>query len=182
MPLPIPQGPWEEISMDFITGFPLTSAHHDMIWTIVDRFSKQAYFIPCNKTLSTPQAAKMFLDLIFPHHGFPKVLISNRDGRFCNHFWSALCRNLGSKMDFTSAFHPESNGQETEATNSTILDLLRSYTIENQANWDQHLPLLQFAYNNTPHSATQKTPFEIVYGKKLPTPMATFSSDQLLMI
>lgn len=79
-------------------------------------------------------------------------------------------------MDFTSAFHPESNSQ-TEATNSTILDLLRSYTIENQANWDQHLPLLQFAYNNTPHSATQKAPFEIVYGKKLPTPMATFSSD-----
>ena len=110
MPLPIPQGPWEEISMDFITGFPLTSSHHDMIWTIVDRFSKQAYFIPCNKTLSAPQAAKMFLHLIFPHHGFPKVLISDRDGRFCNHFWSALCRNLGSKMDFTSAFHPESNG------------------------------------------------------------------------
>ena len=64
-------------------------------------------------------------------------------------------------MDFTSAFHPESNGQQTEATNSTILDLLRSYTVDNQANWDQHLPLLQFAYNNTPHSATNKAPFEI---------------------
>lgn len=72
MPLPIPQGPWEEISMDFITDFSTTSAHNDMIWTIVDRFSKQAYFIPCKKTLSAPQAAKMFLDLIFPHHGFPK--------------------------------------------------------------------------------------------------------------
>ena len=176
MPLPIPQGPWEEISMDFITGFPLTSQHNDMIWTIVDRFSKQAYFIPCKKTLSAPQAAKMFLNLIFPHHGFPKVLISDRDGRFCNHFWSALCTNLGSRMDFTSAFHPESNGQ-TEATNSTILDLLRSYTLDNQANWDQHLPFVQFAYNNTPHSATNKAPFEIVYGRKLPIPMSTFSSD-----
>lgn len=180
MPLPITQGPWEEISMDFITGFPLTSAHNDMIWTIVDRFSKQAYFIPCeipcNKTLLAPQVAKMFLDLIFPHHGFPKVLISDRDGRFCNHFWSALCRNFGSKIDFTSAFHLESNGQ-TEATNSTILDLLRSYTIKNQPNWDQHLPLLHFAYNNTPHSATQKAPFQIVYGKELPILMTTFSSD-----
>lgn len=76
-------------------------------------------------------------------------------------------------MDFTSAFHPESNGQ----TNSTMLDLLRSYTIENQANWDQHLPLLQFAYNNTPHSATNKARFEIVYGKKLPIPMITFSNN-----
>ncbi|MCO5567205.1 hypothetical protein L7F22_020893 [Adiantum nelumboides] len=176
MPLPIPQGPWEEISMNFITGFPPTSSHNDMIWTIVDTFSKQAYFIPCKKPLSAPQAAKMFLDLIFPHHGFPKVLISDRDVCFCNHFWSTLCKNLGSKMDFTFAFHPESNGQ-IEATNSTILDLLRSYTIENQPNWDQHLLLLQFAYNNTPHFATNKSPSEIVYGKKLPVPITTLSSD-----
>ena len=118
----------------------------------------------------------MFLELIFLHHGFPKVLISDRDGHFCNHFWYALCKNLGSKMDFTYAFHPKSNGQ-IEATNSTILDLLRCYTIENQSNWDQHLPLLQFAYNNTPHSATNKAPFEIVYGKKLPVPITTLSSD-----
>ena len=80
MPLPIPKGPWEEISMDFIMGFPTTSTHNDMIWTIVDRFSKQAYFIPCKKTLTAPQAAKMFLELIFPRHGFPKVLISDCDG------------------------------------------------------------------------------------------------------
>ena len=79
-------------------------------------------------------------------------------------------------MDFTSAFHPESNGQ-TEATNSTILDLLRSYTVDNQANWDQHLPLLQFAYNNTPRSATNKAPFEIVYGRKLNVLVITLFSD-----
>ena len=61
MPLPIPKGHWEEISMDFITGLPTTSAHNDMIWTIVDRFSKQAYFISCKKTFTAPQVAKMFL-------------------------------------------------------------------------------------------------------------------------
>ena len=72
----------------------------------------------------------MFLELIFPHHGFPKVLIFDCDGHFCNHFLFDLCKNLGSKMDFTSVFHPESNG-ETEATNSTILDLLKCYAIEN---------------------------------------------------
>ena len=176
MPLPIPNGPWEQISMDFITGLPLTSSQNDMIWTIVDRFSKQAYFIPCKKTLSAPQAAKLFIKTIFPYHGFPKIMLFDRDGRFCNHFWVALFKNLGTKMDFTSAFHPESNGQ-TEATNSTIMDLLRSYTIDRPANWDQHLPLLQFAYNNTPHSATSRAPFEIVYGKKLPVPMTTLTSD-----
>ena len=158
IPLPIPKGPWEEISIDFIIGFPTTSTHNDMIWTIVDRFSKQAYFIPCKKTLTAPQAAKMFLELIFPHHSFPKFLISDRDGFFCNHFWSALCKNLGSKIDFTTAFHPKSNGQ-TKATNNIILDLLRCYTIENQSNWDYYLPLLQFVYNNTPHFATNKDHF-----------------------
>ena len=66
-----------------------------------------------------------------------------------------------------------------KVTNSTILDLLRCYTIENQSNWDQQLPLLQFAYNNTPQSATNKTPFEIVYGKKLHVPITTLSSDVL---
>ena len=81
-------------------------------------------------------------------------------------------------MDLTYAFHPQSNGQ-MEATNSTILDLLRCYTIENQSNWDQHLPLLQFAYYNTPHSATKKAPFEIVYGKKLPVPITTLCGDVL---
>ena len=139
--------------MDFNTGLLLTSSHNNMIWNNEDRFSKQAYFIPCKKTLSAPQAAKIFLELIFTHHGFSKVLIFDHDDCFCNHFWSALCKNLVSKMDFTSAFHLESKDQ-IEATNSTILDLLRLYTIENQTNWDQHLPLQQFAYNNTTHSAT----------------------------
>ena len=176
MSLPIPKGSWEEISMDFITGLPTTSSQNDMIWTIVDRFSKQAYFVPCKKTLSAPQAAKLFIKTIFPHHGFPKVILSDRDGHFCNHFWVALFKNLGSKMDFTFAFHPESNGQ-TEATNNTIMDLLRSYTMENPANWDQHLLLLHFAYNNTPHSAMGRAPFKVIYGKKLPVPISTIVSD-----
>ena len=70
MPLSIPNGPWEQLSMDFITGLPLTSSQNDMIWTIVDRFSKQAYFIPCKKTLSAPQDAKLFIKTIFPSPWF----------------------------------------------------------------------------------------------------------------
>ena len=72
--------------------------------------------------------------------------------------------------------HPESNGQ-SEATNSTILDLLRCYTIDRPSNWDQHLPLLQFTYNTTPHSTTGRAPFEIVYGRKLPLPISTMTTN-----
>ena len=176
LPLPIPNGPWGEISMDFITGLPTTSSHNDMIWTIVDRFSKQAYFIACRKTLNAPLVAKLFIKTVFTHHGLPRVIVSDRDSHFCNHFWLALFANLGSKIDFSSAFHPESNGQ-SEATNSTIMDLLRAYTIDRPSNWDEHLHILQFAYNNTPHSATGKAPFQVVYGKKLPTPTCRIGSQ-----
>jgi len=87
-----------------------------------------------------------------------------------------LFSNLGTKIDFSSAFHPESNGQ-SEATNSTIMDLLRAYTIDRPSNWDEHLHILQFAYNNTTHSATGKAPFQVVYGKKLPTPTCRIGSQ-----
>ena len=109
--------------------------------------------------------------------------MSDRDGRFCNDFWITLFTNLGTHIDFTSSFHPESNGQ-TEATNSTILDLLRLYVHNRPGTWDTYIHLLQFAYNNTPHASTTKSPFEIVYGHSLPTPISHVShqvpeADQL---
>ena len=160
--------------MDFITGFPMTKAHNDIIWTIVDRFSKQAYFIPCKKTLSAKQVVELFLKHVFVHHGLPQSIVSDRDGRFCNDFWITLFTNLGTHIDFTSSFHPESNGQ-TEATNSTILDLLGLYVHNRPGTWDTYIHLLQFAYNNTPHASTTKSPFEIVYGHSLPTPISHVS-------
>lgn len=97
-----------------------------MIWTIDDRFSKHAYFIPCKKTMSAPpQVAKLFINNIFPHHGFPKVMLPYHDRRFCNHFWVSLFKNLETKMEFTYAFHPKSNGQSEAIIISfrTFLDL-----------------------------------------------------------
>ena len=174
MPLPILDAPWQHISMDFITSFPVTKAHNDMIWSIVVRFSKQAYFIPCKKTLSAKQAVELFLKHVFVHHGLPQSIVSDRDGRFCNDFWITLFTNLGTHIDFTSSFHPESNGQ-IEATNSTILDLLRLYVHNRPGTWDTYIHLLQFAYNNTPHACTTKSPFEIVYGHSLPAPISHVS-------
>lgn len=156
MPLPILDGPWEQISMDFITGFPTTSSGYDMIWTIIDRFSKQAYFIPCKKTLTDVQAAHMFIKHIFVHHGLPKVIVSDRDSKFCSNFWVALFDNLGTKLDFSTTFHPESNGQ-TEVTQNTFCDMLRCFVSGQPGKWDKYLHILQFAYNNTRHSHWQIT-------------------------
>jgi len=146
--------------MDFITDLPSTSPPNDMIWTIVDRFSKQAYFIAFKKTLTALLVAKLFIKNVFTHHSFLKVIVI-----VVHDFVTIFGLHLGYKMDFSSTFHPKSNGQ-TEATNSAIMDLLRAYTIDHPSNSDEHLHLLQLAYDdNTLHSATTKTPFQVAYGK-----------------
>ncbi len=183
-PLPVPRTPWESITMDFITGLPKTQNGNDAIWTIIDRFSKQAHFIPVRKTIKPEHMAKVFLAQIFKHHGMPKTIVSDRDPRMTSLFWRALFENLGTKLDFSSAYHPETDGQ-SEVTNSTVLDLLKCYVSDRQTDWEKFLPLVEFAYNNTIHSSTGKAPFEVIYGKpNLPPILLTkdkiFAADEFV--
>ncbi|MCO5563944.1 hypothetical protein L7F22_017596 [Adiantum nelumboides] len=164
-PLPIPKRPWESITMDFVFGLPKSSQGNNGIWTIVDRFSKQAHFIPIKKTIKATHMANLFMAHIFKYHGFPKSIISDRDPRMTSLFWQGLATNVGTKLNFSSAYHPQTDGQ-SEIVNSTILDLLKSYVNEvgQQTQWEKYLPLVEYAYNNTVHTSTGKTPFEIVEG------------------
>jgi hypothetical protein len=168
--LPIPENPWEDIAMDFITGLPITNTKHDSIWTIVDRFSKQAHFIPCKKTQGAPELARLFIKTIFVHHGMPKSIVSDRDPKFTSNFWQALFENIGTQLKFSTSFHPQTDGQ-SEVTNRTILDLLKSYVNENQRQWETFLPLVEFAYNNTKNTTTGKSPFDIIYTNTPRTPI-----------
>ena len=124
--LPIPNMPWESIAMDFVFGLPKSTQWNNGIWTIVDRFSKQAHFIPVKKTIKAPQMATLFMTHIFKYHGFPKSIISDRDPRMTSLFWQGLAKNVGTKLNFSSAYHPQTDGQ-SEIVNSTILDLLKCY-------------------------------------------------------
>ena len=169
-PLPIPEGPWQSISMDFIFGLPKSIQGNTGIWTIVDRFSKQAHFLPVKKTIKAKHMANLFMFHIFKHHGLPSSIISDRDPRMTSLFWRGLFENLGTKLNFSSAYHPQTDGQ-SEILNSIVLDLLKSYVGEvAQGNqWEQYLPLVEYAYNNTVHTSTGKAPFEIIEGRpKLP--------------
>lgn len=115
MPHPVPQAPRESITMDFI--FDLPKIGNDGIWTIIDRFSKQAHFITMQKTIKVDHMAKVFLAHILKHHGMPKSIVSDRDPRMTSLFWRALFDN---KAEFSSSFHPQTNGQ-SEIANSTVL-------------------------------------------------------------
>ncbi|MCO5557660.1 hypothetical protein L7F22_011228 [Adiantum nelumboides] len=165
-PLPILDSPWESIAMDFIFGLP-KSIHGNMgIWTIVDRFSTQAHFIPVKKTIKAHQMETLFISQIFKYHGLPTSIVSDRDPNMTNNFWKVLFENLGSRLDFSLAYHPQTDVQN-EIANLTILDLLKSYVTEvnQRSQWEKYLPLVEYAYNNTVHTSTGKTPFEVIEGR-----------------
>ena len=169
-PLPIPDSPWESISMDFIFGLPKSIHGNTGIWTIVDRFSKQAHFIPVKKTIKAHHMATLFISQVFKYHGLPQSIVSDRDPRVTSNFWKGLFENLGTKLNFSSAYHPQTDGQ-SEIANLTIIDLLKAYVteVDQRSQWEKYLPLVEYAYNNTVHTSTGKAPFEVIEGRsKLP--------------
>ncbi|MCO5567368.1 hypothetical protein L7F22_021058 [Adiantum nelumboides] len=165
-PLPIPDSPWESISMDFIFGLPNSIHGNTGIWTIVDRFSKQAHFIPIKKTIKAHQMATLFISQVFKYHGLPTSIVLDRDPRMTSNFWKGLFENLGTRLNFSSAYHSQTDGQ-SEIANLTVLDLLKTYVteVDQRSQWEKYLPLIEYAYNNIVHTSTGKAPFEVIEGR-----------------
>ncbi|CUA70761.1 Transposon Tf2-11 polyprotein [Rhizoctonia solani] len=174
-PLEVPNHRWEHISYDMITGFPI-SYGFDAILVIIDSFSKYARFIPCKKTLSAKGFAELFLRNWWKDFGLPLKTVSDRGTVFNNKFLRALYNRLNIKPHFSSAYHPESDGQ-TERLNQFIEYFLRCYCDIEQLEWSNWLPLAEFAYNNARHSTTGKTPFEALYGSNPNSSISNLRSD-----
>ena len=108
-PLPVPAWKWEFISMDFITGLPMTWRQHDSIMVVVDKLTKATHFIPVKSTDVTDDIAKIFMKVIFKLHGLPKAIVSDRDVKFTSNFWKGFA-DLGTKLNFSTAYHPQTDG------------------------------------------------------------------------
>ncbi|GJX34685.1 putative reverse transcriptase domain-containing protein [Tanacetum coccineum] len=161
----IPEWKWDKITMDFITKLPKTKSGHDTIWVIVDRLTKSAHFLAMREDYSTERLAKLYIDEIVARHGILVSIISDRDGRFTSRCWQTVQRALGTRLDMSTAYHPQTDGQ-SERTIQTLEDMLRACVIDFGGNWDVHLPLAEFSYNNSYHSSIRCAPFEALYGRK----------------
>jgi hypothetical protein len=169
-PLPVPTEPWESISMDFITELPVTAKGHDTLLVVVDRFSKMVHLAPCHNSLTARQAADLLLSVVFRLHGTPSSFVADRDKLWVSEFYSQWCRRLQIDLHLSSAYHPQSDGQ-TERMNRLLEEVLRHYVAPAHDNWDELLPLAEFAINRATNASTQKSPFQVVYGYQPMTPL-----------
>jgi imidazoleglycerol phosphate dehydratase HisB len=133
--LPIPERPWDEISMDFVLGLPRMQRGFDSIFVVVDRFSKMAHFIPCQKTSDATHVANLFFKELVRLHDLPRSIVSNRDTKFVGHFWRKLWKKLGTYFSFISAYHSQTDGK-IEVVSKSFGKLLRSLVTEHHNQWD----------------------------------------------
>ncbi|WVZ75902.1 hypothetical protein U9M48_023921 [Paspalum notatum var. saurae] len=169
-PLKVPEWKWEEITMDFVVGLPRTQKGYNSIWVVVDRLTKVAHFIPVNTTYSGARLAELYISRIVCLHGVPKKIISDRGSQFTSRFWEQLHDSLDTKLRFSTAYHPQTDGQ-TERTNQVLEDMLRACAIQCGTSWDKCLPYAEFSYNNSYQASLKKSPFEALYGRRCRTPL-----------
>jgi transposase InsO family protein len=156
-PLPIPECPWQDISMHFNTGLPWSNGC-DAIWVVVDRLTKERHLIPCRTNVDAKELANLFIAHIFRLHSLPLTIISHRGPQVSALFWKHLCRRLGIKPRLSMAFHPQTNGQ-TERMNAIMEQYLRAHVNYLQDDWADWLPLAKFAANNQASETTGTSPF-----------------------
>ncbi|GJT94798.1 putative reverse transcriptase domain-containing protein [Tanacetum coccineum] len=166
----IPVWKWENITMDFVTKLPKTSSGQDAIWVIVDRLTKSAHFLPMKETDSIEKLTSQYLKEVVSRHGVPVLIISDRDSKFIFHFWQSLNKALGTQLDMSTAYHPQTDGQ-SERTIQTLEDMLRACVIDFGKGRDRHLPLVEFSYNNSYHTIIKVALFEVLYGRKCRSPV-----------
>nr|GEZ84475.1 putative reverse transcriptase domain-containing protein [Tanacetum cinerariifolium] len=158
--------------MNFVTKLPKTQSGNDTIWVVVDRLTKWAYFLPMKETGPMDKLARLNLKEVVMMHGIPVSIICDRDPRFTSNFWKAFQKTMGTWLDMSTSYHPETDGQRTI---QTLEDMLRACVIDFGNGWERHLPLVEFSYNNSYHASIKATPFEALYGRKCRSPGSNFS-------
>nr|GEZ29592.1 putative reverse transcriptase domain-containing protein [Tanacetum cinerariifolium] len=159
----------DNITMDFVTKLPMSSQSYNTIWLIVDQLTKSTIFTPVRETDPMDKLARLYLKAVVTRHGIHVSIIYDHDPRFLSIFWRSLQNALGTNLDMSTAYHPQIDRQ-SERTIQTLKDMLRACAIDFGKGWVNHLPLVEFSYNNNYHASLKAAPFEALYGRKCRSP------------
>ena len=174
----IPEKKWSEVSLDFITDLPTTRNKKDSILTVVDKATRMVHLIPCKKSITAAETAKIFWDNIVKLHGIPAVLYSDRGTQFTSDFWKSLWDLTGTQLRFSTAYHPQTQGV-VERMNSVVGQMLRCIIHENRdSSWDSLLPTVEMTINSLPNSSTGYSPFFLNYGYHPVLPVELLKGDE----
>ena len=171
-PLEVPNRVWEDISMDFMEGLPKAGGY-EVIFVVVDRFSKYGHFIPVKHPYTAKVVSEVFVKEIVRLHGYPKSIVSDRDKVLLSHFWRELFRLAGTKLNHSTTYHPQTDGQ-TEVVNRGVESFLRCFCGEKSKEWVKLIPWAEYWYNTTYQRSLGITPFQAVYGR-LPPPLIYYA-------
>jgi hypothetical protein len=154
--------------MDFIVRLPRTQAGYDLIWVIVNRLIKVAHFILVKTTYSGAKLAEFYMSRIVCLHGVSKKIMSNSGSQFTSKFWEKLHESMDTKLNFSLAYHPQTDGQ-TKRTNQVLENMLRACALKYGKSWDKSLPYAEFSYNNSYQASIEMTLFEALNGQQCRT-------------
>ncbi|KAJ3686553.1 hypothetical protein LUZ61_015717 [Rhynchospora tenuis] len=161
-PILVPDGAWQGISMDFIVGLP-KSEGKTVILVIVDRFTKYAHFLQLAHPYTAKEVAQLFLQQVYKLHGLPLNILTDRDPLFTSKFWKVVMEQLGVKLNYSTSYHPQTDGQ-TERVNQCLENYLRCMVFDKQKKWSHWLYLAEYWYNTSFHSSLNCSPFQALYG------------------
>ena len=177
-PTEIPDKKWSEVSLDFITDLPVTRNGKDSILTVVDKATRMVHLLPCKKSITAAETAKIFWENIVKLHGVPSVLYSDRGTQFTSNFWKSLWSLTGTQLKFSTAYHPQTQGV-VERMNAVVGQMLRCTLHENRkGSWDSLLPSIEMTINALPNSSTGYSPFFLNFGYHPTMPVDLLRGDE----
>ncbi|RVW97424.1 Transposon Ty3-G Gag-Pol polyprotein [Vitis vinifera] len=174
-PLPVPEGVFTDITMDFIEGLPKSNGK-TAIFVVVDRLTKYGHFMLLPHPYTAKMVAQVFLDSVYKLHGLPHSITCDRDPIFTSVFWQEFFKLQGVSLQLSTAYHPQTDGQ-TEVVNRCIETYLRCMAGDNPSQWANWISLAEFWYNTSYHSSLKMSPFEALYGYAPPLQIPYFPKD-----
>ena len=169
-PLEVVEWKWDHVTMDFVTHLPRTPRSHEVVWVIVDRLTKSTHFLAVLMTFTLEEFYRLYIREIVRLHGVPVSIVLDRDPNFTTHFFNSFQKAIGTQLTMSTAFHPLTDGQ-SERTIQVIDYMLLARVLDLKGSWEEHLPLVEFTYNNSYQASIQMTPYEALYRRPCRSPI-----------